>query len=802
LSYLPGPLLAWQVYVAVDGLILLLAVWAAWQTPQPVAPQPDGGAVTGAPAVTLATDRRWLLAGLLLLLGTGGLLRLLHLGYAEFHGDEARAVLRAAAVIQGYEDVLFLHKKGPTEILLPSATFALTGRLSEASARLPFALANLAALLAVWLLGARLAGPLAGWAAAMLLAVDGYFIGFARIVQYQSVVILTSALVVLVLARLAAGAAWGHPRAETRYLTLAALFFATGLWSHYEGALVAAPALYLLAVMLRRQQPAASSQQPTASSQQSRRLWRALAIGVAVGTALLALFYLPFMLHPQFGATYTYLVERRLGGEGFPFNNVADFFIRTTIYSSTYYVLFLIGLTVVMLIALYRRSLGPRLGALLGLLLIGGLVVTAWQPAWLAAGQGDWLALFFLLALLPAWLLPGTRPEERVLWIWFGLGLVGMLFFTGKPRTHVYVFFTPWALLAGLALDRGWRWLVQRIGLGARPAGLAAWAGGAAALLLTGLFGFYAYQLFAYTEVEVLHGWPATRPAGYWTAYDVLDNRALFGFPLANGWKAAGMLYQEGEIEGDYATNEVEFWTPLWYTRGRMRCEAAADWFFQISNPQPDPAGYRRALEEQLAKEYRPWGVVEIDDTPRMVIRRRSQQDFALRTFPLEEYAAAFDAQATPDLPLGYPVVEPPIAHPLHANFGDLIWLEGYALDHAAPLQPGDAITLTLYWRAQQPIADSYKVFNQSYYGDGVMVAQQDGYPVCGSRGTWLWDPGELVADVHTLTIRPDAPPGRYPLYTGLYIEETFERLSVLDERGAPVADQVHLTDIQVGATE
>jgi hypothetical protein len=182
-----------------------------------------------------------------------------------------------------------------------------------------------------------------------------------------------------------------------------------------------------------------------------------------------------------------------------------------------------------------------------------------------------------------------------------------------------------------------------------------------------------------------------------------------------------------------------------------------------------------------------------------MVIHRRSQEPFDLRTFPLEEYAAAFDAQATPDLPLGYPVVEPPIAHPLHVNLGNQVWLEGYTLDYTPPLEPGDSVQLTLYWRAQQPIAESYKVFNQSYYGDGVMVAQQDGYPVCGSRGTWLWDPGELVADVHTIQIKPDAPPGLYPLYTGLYIEETFERLSVLDENGAPVADQVHLTDIRIG---
>ncbi|HXF63421.1 MAG TPA: glycosyltransferase family 39 protein, partial [Caldilineaceae bacterium] len=319
-SYLPGPLSPWHLYVAVNGLIAALALWA-FRQPEPAT---GSGSATG-----LAPDRFRLALGLILLLGVGALLRLPHLGYAEFHGDEARAVLRAAAVIQGYEDVLLLHKKGPAEILTPAAIFAVTGHLTEASARLPFALASLAALVAVWLLGARLDSPLAGWSAAMLLAVDGYFTGFARIVQYQSLVILTSALVMLALARLAA-----QPLALARYLALAALFFATGLWSHYEGALVALPALYLVGVMLRRHR---------AAPETARRLWAALGIGGVVAALLLALFYLPFLLHAQFGATYTYLMERRIGGEPLPANHVADFFIRTTTYSSTYYAVFLIG---------------------------------------------------------------------------------------------------------------------------------------------------------------------------------------------------------------------------------------------------------------------------------------------------------------------------------------------------------------------------------------------------------------------------------------------------------------------------
>jgi hypothetical protein len=52
---------------------------------------------------------------------------------------------------------------------------------------------------------------------------------------------------------------------------------------------------------------------------------------------------------------------------------------------------------------------------------------------------------------------------------------------------------------------------------------------------------------------------------------------------------------------------------------------------------------------------------------------------------------------------------------------------------------------------------------------------------------------------VHEITVKPDAPPGLYPLYVGLYIEETLARLDLVDDAGNVTGDQVHLTDIRVG---
>ena len=143
-------------------------------------------------------------------------------------------------------------------------------------------------------------------------------------------------------------------------------------------------------------------------------------------------------------------------------------------------------------------------------------------------------------------------------------------------------------------------------------------------------------------------------------------------------------------------------------------------------------------------------------------------------------------------------MINPAITQPLRSNFDHKIWLEGYQLEGKTPLNPGDSFRLTLYWRAQTPIDQSYKVFTQSYYGNGTMIAQQDSYPVCDRQLTNTWTPGELIADSHDLTVAADAPTGVYPLYTGLYLEATGQRLSVLDATGAPVDNQVHIADLQV----
>lgn len=281
--------------------------------------------------------------GLAVVLLVALLFRLPDLGYSEFQGDEGIILTRAAAALTGDDAELFLHQKGPVEILLPMATWALNGALDEFWARLPFAWAGLLGVATLYQLGRRRFGPAGALAAALLLAINGFHIAFSRIVQYQNVVVWMALLSLLVLDEYCDDK---HPVD----LVLGAAFLAFGALAHYDAVLFA-PAAGLLALCWKRGQFGRFGAVNV----------RHLLVGLAVGAVVLGLFYIPFALNPNFGKTAEAIGGGRVGSG--PAFNLEKNWTMSTVYNSSYYVI------------------------LLGLLVIGALGA-AWQflesiPAWL-----------------------------------------------------------------------------------------------------------------------------------------------------------------------------------------------------------------------------------------------------------------------------------------------------------------------------------------------------------------------------------------------------------------------------------
>ncbi len=143
----------------------------------------------------------------------------------------------------------------------------------------------------------------------------------------------------------------------------------------------------------------------------------------------------------------------------------------------------------------------------------------------------------------------------------------------------------------------------------------------------------------------------------------------------------------------------------------------------------------------------------------------------------------------------------PPIEHPVEFYLGDKIGLLGYDLNPKR-LRPGEAIAVTLYWKALDEIRTSYTVFNHLLDLQGRVQGQRDGIPGRGQMPTTEWYPGEIVIDRYYVLLDPHAPPGEYTLEAGVYDWMTLERLPVYDRSGGSLGDRIVLGPILVEPLE
>ncbi|MBK8046276.1 MAG: glycosyltransferase family 39 protein [Anaerolineales bacterium] len=508
--YAPGALSRTRLLVVFDLFtvtLLLLILWSHRRKPK----APIAGPVEQLDQPRTATHanssaRIVVIAGALLLLTIAVYFRFADLGAAQFQGDEATAIVYAAAVAQGHEEVIFQHRRGPVDILIPASTMVLTGAANEAALRLPFAVAALAGVAAIFLLGGLLFGGLAGWLAALLAAFDGYLVGFGRVMHYESVVVLTAALGVYVLYQLLQdqkAAAATTPGKIRRALLLTALLLATGMAAHYDGAAALIPAGYLLWRLWR-------------TGLRGRAFVHVLWLPVAGAAVLLLSFYTPYLVNPYFRETLEFYTGTLAGAptDARTVNHVAMLAESLLLYNGGLKTVLMIGAPACGLILLFwqqpRRRF--RLLAIFAAFVFLTLLLTAYIPL---TGLADWIPFFCAVLVVGAVAAPRQTDAERVLWLWLLLPFFVAMFVVQQPGLHFYFFVTPWLLLTGWLLDRLYRWVQVRSG---QP--LAAGAGIALLIASAVVFGVHAYR-FSSTRPNLpritsatSHRPPGGRPIG------------------------------------------------------------------------------------------------------------------------------------------------------------------------------------------------------------------------------------------------------------------------------------------------
>ena len=121
------------------------------------------------------------------------------------------------------------------------------------------------------------------------------------------------------------------------------------------------------------------------------------------------------------------------------------------------------------------------------------------------------------------------------------------------------------------------------------------------------------------------------------------------------------------------------------------------------------------------------------------------------------------------------------MTHRLDVTFGEQIRLVGY--DVTAPIDPTNALPITLYWQIRAKTDLHYKyILRLSEVGSGpqaTRVAVTEREPYDGVIPTSVWDPGKTIIEYSELPLKdlPFTPDKHYQLTLQIYRADTFEKL-------------------------
>ncbi len=303
------------------------------------------------------------------------------------------------------------------------------------------------------------------------------------------------------------------------------------------------------------------------------------------------------------------------------------------------------------------------------------------------------------------------------------------------PQTVEYLLpsYVAMALLLGLGLGALW----QEVARSAR-----AWAQGSAAILASALLVLAVGHGQAHmSSLAQLHHDTSTRD----DATPILRD-APQGSLLLSNWHQATVFWYLQQVEGLRPDVQVRYV----YPEGATPNEQV--WLRRIAEGLAQgPVIVTNRFPAYAQTDYR-W--IPLGDA--WLVR-----EGPLRTVPTEITSAAADLRD--------------------------IRLLGYQVD-AEATEPGDSLTVRVYWQPLAPLDQDYSSFVQ-LVGPGGVVGQGD--IVHRSRG---YTPGEIRVDAYDVPLLLHTTPGSYQLITGFYTVtgDGWQRLKTGD------ADHVLLTDISV----
>ena len=180
-----------------------------------------------------------------------------------------------------------------------------------------------------------------------------------------------------------------------------------------------------------------------------------------------------------------------------------------------------------------------------------------------------------------------------------------------------------------------------------------------------------------------------------------------------------------------------------------------------------------RPVEHYMARHFFPLGEVKATDTARAI--------------------AFSTVSAPPQMAWAWPQQDTQLV------FGDALTLVGSDMPGGMTYSAGNALPVSLLWRATGSLDRDYTVAVYVVSQDGALVAQQDAPPDYGFSLTTAWQPGMFYRDNHAVQLPDDLPSGDYDVWVAVYWwQDPGARLPVTTAQGEPVGDHAVIAQVTV----
>ena len=478
----------------------------------------------------------------ILLILFGIFVRIQSLGYSNFQGDEVNTIDFIYPQNSNFLEYLFAQKKGPIQFLINFLNINLFGYNGEFQIRLPYLICGILAIPLWYLLASKILDKKTGLITAVLLSINGLFISFSRITQYQSVMYFLMPVSIFLFI-------YAVKTQTYRSFVLAGSLAGSLILLHYDGGSVLFFILPAILLILRdlyinnRKIP--------------YEMIKKFAVYLVVIVAVNALFYLPYLFGNESfdNSTKGYLNSRLLGGGFMPRTEITIKLLSMYIPNVYLYALFVTSICGIFVI--HYKNISSKLIRNSYPILCLLLVASTWFSLYPIKPRSASLLFIVATLIISAILILKSSSSWRKisLTIWYLCSFSFYLYFVRDPRTHVYM-----AILPGLILSATFFTYMYNVALNKnRYLSNLLYA-----LFLGSILYLAGLYWVMYVNKSPEYPWFDKQYMGNEIYHISESNRidGVFGFNNYRGWDQVGALFKAGclanSTEAGFESNEKD----------------------------------------------------------------------------------------------------------------------------------------------------------------------------------------------------------------------------------------------------